>query len=151
MSKFQKTTMFLLRVALGCLMFYAGISKVLNPEWSAAGFLNGAETFQGFYSWLATGSVLPIVDFVNQWALVLLGLSLIFGIFVSLSSYLGSILMLLYYFPGLNFPYVEHAFIVEEHIIYIFVMLGFAANKAGRTWGLDAWLAEKGGIFAKLG
>jgi len=60
------------RVVLGWLMFYAGLTKVLAPGWNAAGFLNGAKTFSGFYAWLATPGLLGIVNFLNAWGLTLL-------------------------------------------------------------------------------
>ena len=99
-------SLFFLRIALGGLFLYAGISKILDPSWTAKSFLNAAQTFHGFYTWLASPALLPVIDFVNEWALALLGLSLLLGIFVRLSSTLGAVLMLLYYFPGLSFPYI---------------------------------------------
>jgi len=119
-------------------MFYAGITKLMNPNWSAAGYLGNAKMLPDFYAWLTTPAVLPIINFVNEWALTLLGVSLILGVFVRLSSVLGSLLMLLYYLPILDFPYPNaHAYIVDEHIIYILVLLSFSALKAGRVFGLD--------------
>lgn len=143
MTQFQKISFFLLRIAVGWMMFYAGITKVIDPTWSAAGYLKGAKMFMGFYQWLLTPGILPIINFVNEWGLTLLGLSLIFGVFVRLSSFLGVILMLLYYFPILDFPYPNpHAYIVDEHIIYIAVLLLFASFRAGRTWGLENWCSN---------
>jgi thiosulfate dehydrogenase [quinone] large subunit len=128
---------------MGWLMFYAGITKVLNPEWSAAGYLKGAKTFAGFYQWLTSPGLLPIVNFVNEWGLTLLGISLILGIGVRLSSILGAVLMLLYYFPVFDFPYPNpHSFIVDDHIIYAVVLLLFASLRAGRTWGLENWCSN---------
>ena len=60
------------------------------------------------------------------------------GIFVRFSSLLGAALMLLYYFPVLEFPYVAHSWLVDEHIIYALILLFFAAGRAGRVWGLDS-------------
>jgi len=135
MNKLQRASLFLLRVSLGVMFFYAGITKVLNPAWSAEGYLKGAKAFDWFYAWLASGSVLPIINFVNEWGLTLLGVSLMLGIFVRLSSKLGAILMLLYYLP-LGFPYPNaHAFIVDEHVIYIFALLVLANFGAGKIWG----------------
>lgn len=143
MSHFSRISLFLLRVSVGWMFFYAGITKVLNPEWSAAGYLAGAKTFSGFYQWLITPGMLPITNFVNEWGLTMLGVSLILGIGVRLSSVLGALLMLLYYFPMLDFPYPNaHSYIVDEHIIYIFVLLFFAAVRAGRAWGLENWCAN---------
>ncbi|KKW45930.1 MAG: hypothetical protein A3A43_00210 [Candidatus Liptonbacteria bacterium RIFCSPLOWO2_01_FULL_56_20] len=143
MTSFQKISLALLRVSLGWFMFYAGVTKVLDPAWSAGGYLKGAKNLAGFYQWLANPDILPAVNFINEWGLALLGVSLILGIAVRLSSVLGAILMLLYYIPILDFPYPNaHAYIVDEHIIYIFVLLFFAASRAGRIYGLEKWCAS---------
>lgn len=143
MTAFQKFFLFLLRVAMGWLMFYAGIAKILNPEWSSAGYLNGAKTFAGFYQWLLQPNILPVINFVNEWGLTLLGISLILGIGVRLSSILGAILMLLYYFPVLQFPYIPpHSYIIDDHVVYALVLLLFASLRAGRVWGLENWCSS---------
>lgn len=143
MTKAQKWIIFLLRVGMGWIFFYAGITKVLNPQWSAEGFLKGAKSFAFFYQSLTQPNILPIVNFLNEWGLTLLGVSLILGIGVRLSSILGVVLMALYYFPQLNFPYVgRNAFIVDEHIVFILILVYFAVIKAGRTYGLEEWCAN---------
>jgi len=144
MTLFEKRSLFILRVAMGWVMFYAGITKVLNPEWSAAGYLNNAKTFPALFQWFASPALLPITNFVNEWGLTLLGVSLILGLGVRLSSILGAVLMLLYYFPVLEFPYIPgaHAFIIDDHIIYALVLLYFAAVRAGRVWGLENWCSN---------
>ncbi|MBI2064008.1 MAG: DoxX family membrane protein [Candidatus Yanofskybacteria bacterium] len=140
MTKFQNISLFIPRISIGWMFFWAGITKVLDPTWSAAGYLQGAKTFSGFYRWLTTPGLLPLTNFVNEWGLTLLGLALILGIFVRLSSVLGAVLMFLYYLPILQFPYPNaHSFIVDEHIIYISILLFFAAIRAGRVWGLENW------------
>jgi thiosulfate dehydrogenase [quinone] large subunit len=145
MSPYNKLFIFLLRVSLGVLFLYAGYSKLTaNPAWSAAGYLTHATTFPGFYAWLADPSILPMVNFLNMWGLTLIGLSLILGIFARFSSLLGALMMLLYYFPALQFPFVPsgHAFLVDEHIIYAAALLLLASLEAGRVWGLDSSLAD---------
>lgn len=130
------------RISMGWFMFYAGITKIINPNWSAAGYLTSAKTFPEFYTWLAQPNILPLTNFVNEWGLTLLGISLIFGIGVRLSSILGVILMLLYYFPANSFPLVEHGFLVDDHIIYASILLVFASLRAGRYYGLENWCAN---------
>ena len=142
MSKYQKISLFVLRLSVGWMFFYAGITKVVNPEWSAAGYLSGAKMFVGFYNWLLSPSILPTVNLVNEWGLTLLSISLILGIGVRLSSVLGALLMLLYYVP-LGFPYPNpHSYIVDEHIIYLAILLFFATIRAGRVWGLENWCSN---------
>lgn len=132
-----------MRVSIGWMFFYAGITKVIDPTWSAAGYLKGAKTFTGFYQWLTTPDLLPLTNFINEWALTLLGVALLLGVFVRLGGVLGSVLMFLYYLPILQFPYPNaHAFIVDEHIIYIAALLVLASFRAGRAWGLETWCSN---------
>jgi thiosulfate dehydrogenase [quinone] large subunit len=144
MIRYQQIALFLLRVSLGWMYFYAGISKVMNPDWSAAGFLKGAKTFAFFYQGMLHPSILPFVDFLNEWGLTLLGISLLVGCLVRMSAYAGVALMTLYYLPILDFPYPNpHAFLVDEHIIYIASLVVLVAFDAGRIWGVDGWLANR--------
>ncbi len=125
---YQRFGWLALRITIGWYFAYAGISKLLDASWSAAGYLTHAQTFSGFYNWLASPSLLPITNVVNEWALLLIGLSLIFGIFLKWTAPAGAALMLLYYFPVLNFPLVgEHAWVVDEHLIYASALLLIAA------------------------
>lgn len=142
MIQLQNISLFLLRVALGWMFFYTGITKVINPTWSAAGYLGAAKTFPFFYQWLSSPALLPVTNFINAWGLTLLGISLLLGIGVRLSSALGAVLMLLYYLPVLDFPYPNpNSFIVDQHIIYIAALLVLGAFRAGRAWGLEEWCA----------
>ena len=141
----MKIYIFFLRISLGILFFYAGITKVLNPNWSAEGYLKGAKTFSEFYNFLLQPNLLPIINFVNEWGLTLLGASLLLGIFVRLSSKLGALLMLLYYIPILHFPYVgtgKMSFLVDEHIILISSLLLLGSLKAGGVWDLEKWCSS---------
>ena len=138
-----KISLVLLRLATGWMFFYAGITKVIDPTWSAEGYLKSAKTFVGLYQWFASPGILPFINFVNEWGLTLIGISLIFGVFVRLSSICGVALMLLYYLPILQFPHPNpHSYIVDEHIIYIFGLLVLASFRAGRMWGLENWYAN---------
>ena len=59
-------SLFFLRISLGSLFFYAGSTKVLDPSWSAAGYLMNAKTFSGLYTWFASADILPSINFVNE-------------------------------------------------------------------------------------
>ena len=134
-----KKLLALLRIAVGWLFFYAGITKVLDPAWSAEGYLKGAESFSGFFGWLASADILPLTNFVNEWGLTVIGIALIIGIGARTAALAGAAMMILYWLPVLDFPYAgEHSYIVDEHIIYALVLLFFAVVRAGRIWGLDA-------------
>lgn len=142
MGIWQKVSLFALRLSVGWLMFYAGMTKVLDPAWSAAGYLTGAKFMTGFYHWLATPGILTVVNFVNAWGLTLLGVSLILGVAMRWSCLLGILLMVLYYLP-LGFPYPSpHSLIVDEHIIYAAALFLLWVFRAGRVWGVGRWLRD---------
>jgi len=143
MTKFQKITLVSLRIALGWMFFYAGITKVISGNFSAAGYLQGAKTFTGFYNLFLNPQILPVVNFLNEWGLTLVGVSLILGAFTRFSSILGAALLMLYYFPILDFPYPDaHSFIVDSHILEALAVLVVGAFKTGRVCGLENWLAN---------
>jgi thiosulfate dehydrogenase [quinone] large subunit len=143
MSKLEKISLFLLRVGTGWLMFYAGITKIIDPAWSAEGYLRGAKTFSSFYAWFAEPNILPVTNFLNEWGLTVLGASLILGLFVRFTSMFGVILMLLYYFPVLEFPHIPpHSYIIDDHIIDALVLLFLGASRAGRIYGLENWCSN---------
>jgi thiosulfate dehydrogenase [quinone] large subunit len=143
MSKPQRVSVFILRIVMGWFYFYSGITKVLNPEWSASEYVNGAVNFVDLYQWFLSPQVLPVIDFMVKWGLTMLGISLIFGLFVRLSSYLGMLLMLLFYLPILNFPMVgKNSYLVDQHIIYIASLFVLASLKAGHVWGLEKWCSN---------
>lgn len=137
MTTFQKVSIFCARIAIGWLFFYAGITKLLDPDWSAVGYISQAKTFPGFFDFLAGPSMIGITNALNEWGLTLVGIFLMAGVAVRISSILGASMMLLYYLPGLEFPYPNaHAYIIDEHIIYISLFMILAAYKAGDAWGL---------------
>jgi len=145
MTKNLQRALAFLRIALGVFFLYAGLSKVLDPQWTAAGYLGAAKTFPDIFSWFASAGNIGWVDFLNEWGLTAIGAALILGVYVRWASLAGSALMVLYYFPILDFPYVgEHAFIIDDHIIYIagFCVL-WCAKTAGEYWNLTPKFIRK--------
>src|SRR3989344_7701960 len=95
-----------LRLSLGWVFFYSGIIKIFDAEWTAAGYLAGAKTFPALFQWFALPANIGWVNFMNEWGLTLVGLALITGLFVRYASLGGILIMVLYYLPILQFPYV---------------------------------------------
>ena len=77
MNKQLKISVFLSRVALGVLFFYAGITKVMNPDWSAAGYLNNAKTLPDLFQWFASAGNLGWVNLANELGLTFFGVPFI--------------------------------------------------------------------------
>ena len=136
-------SLLVLRLSLGALFFYSGITKVLDPSWSAAFYLKGAKTFPAFYQWFLDPSILPTINLVNEWGMILIGVALILGIFVRVASLGGIMLMILYYFPILDGFYPNaHSFIVDEHVVYACALFVLASFRAGRVFGQEKWCAN---------
>lgn len=129
-----------LRLTMGWILFYAGITKLLDPTWSAEYLLveTGSKSvpLAGLWRVLAQ-DWLWIVDPLNEWGETLIGLCFILGAFVRIASALGMVMMTLYYFAHLP---LEWGFIVDYHIVYVMIMFGLAAFGAGRILGLDHYL-----------
>lgn len=124
-----------LRVVLGWVLFYAGVTKVLDPSWTASGYLanavSPANPFAGL--WVALAGV-PMIDVLVQWGLTLTGLGLVLGALVRWNAFWGSFMMLTFWASSLP---LEHAILVDEHIVYVVVLASVAALGAGRVAGLD--------------
>ncbi len=143
LSKRASVWLFLLRLGAGWYFFYAGLTKVLTPSWSAEGFLKGAKTFSAMYAWFLRPGILQNVNLINEWALVVLGASLILGLLVRPAALFGILLMLLYYFASNAVPAVANGFIVDDHVILILILLFFVAVDAGDHWGLDHFFRKE--------
>ena len=124
---------------MGILFFWAGYTKLINPDWSAAGYIAGSKTFTGFYTWLLQPNILPTVNFLNEWGLTLIGAALILGIFVRLASFFGIVIMVLYYLP----IYPPTNGLIDMHIVFATVFLVFMAFGAGQILSLNTWFQTR--------
>ena len=133
-----------LRLVMGWTLFYGGVTKVLDPEWSAGGFLlHGipeGNPFTGLWTTIAS-DWLWLVDPLNAWGLTLAGLAIMLGAFLRWSAFWGAVMMLFYWLA--SFP-LEHSFIVDDHVVYAVLLFGLGAFGAGRILGVDAWLEDTG-------
>lgn len=88
----------LLRLAVGWHFLYEGLTKLFDPSWTAAGYLQSTTGgLAGFYHWLASDpTILSVVDALNVWGLILIGACLMLGLFTRFSAGLGMVLLGLY-------------------------------------------------------
>lgn len=144
MDKNTRFSIFLLRISIGFYFLYAGMSKILNSSWSSVGYLTNSKTFAPLYHWFASPVNIGWVDFINQWGLAVVGIFLILGLWVRYASIGGIVLMVLYYFPTLSFPYAgSNAYIIDNHVIFIVIFVVLIAAKAGRYFGIDEYLNKR--------
>ncbi|MBE0655762.1 MAG: DoxX family membrane protein [Bacteroidales bacterium] len=100
MKPIQKLLPFFLRVLIGWHFLYEGIIKLAMPDWSAEGYLKGSYGFLSgfFHSLAANEGTIELINFLNIWGLILIGLGLMLGVFIRISAVSGIFLLLLYYF-----------------------------------------------------
>jgi uncharacterized membrane protein YphA (DoxX/SURF4 family) len=96
----MKAIITILRAAIGWHFLYEGLIKLFANNWSAASYLNSTYGFlSGYYHWLAASPArLAVVDFLNVWGLILIGLALFVGLCTRWASIFGAFLLALYYF-----------------------------------------------------
>jgi thiosulfate dehydrogenase (quinone) large subunit len=141
-----------LRVLIGWHFLYEGLVKVINPNWSSAGFLMDSQGFlAGFFQSLATNqSVLSVVDFMNMWGLVAIGFGLILGCFSRIALYGGIILLLFYYlshppFVGLKYslPMEGSYLIVNKNLIEMVAMIVLLLFPTSKIVGIDRLIFKR--------
>ena len=142
----QMTWLVVLRVAIGWHFLYEGLVKVFNPAWSPFGYLMDSKGVFApvFYAMAANPGVLKVIDYMNEWGLVLIGLGLVLGIFTRLATWAGMLLLAFYYlshppFVGLNYalPSEGSYFIVDKVMIEFFALVVLSLFPTGHLIGLD--------------
>ena len=120
-SPFQTTALIVLRFLIGWHLLFEGFSKLLIPNWTSFGFLQESK-------WILAGltrfilehdNVLAVVDVLNTWGLIAIGLGLILGFFARLSAIAGAALLLLYY--SINPPLIGLEYSVPTEGNYLVV------------------------------
>lgn len=134
-----------LRLCLAWVFLYAASHQVLVKGWSIAGFLNSTKTFHWFYGAIAHTSLVPLLTFLVEYGHLLIGLSLLVGLFVRVSAGFGIFLMLTYWTAHMDFPYIGGPlnFLIDEHIVYALVLGLLIVRRAGHIVGLDEWVAQR--------
>ena len=145
-SKGQLTMLTILRMLIGWHFLYEGMVKLWNPGWSAAGYLNDSAGLFAplFQSMAGNPSVLGVVDVLNVWGLILIGLSLLLGLFTRLGTIGGMILLAFYYLSHPALIGVQYALPsegsylwVNKNLLELFALGVLLVFPTGRIIGLD--------------
>lgn len=120
-SKLQLIFLVALRVFIGWHFLYEGVAKLMNPNWSSVGYLlDSGGFFKEFYFSLASNpNTLAIIDFLNVWGLIAIGLGLILGLFSRVAISAGIALLVLYYFSHPPFPGIKYSLPMEGSYLYV--------------------------------
>jgi thiosulfate dehydrogenase [quinone] large subunit len=151
-----------MRVTMGWVLLQGGLTKLITylnadpaDNWTAAGYLANAipqgNPLTGFFASMAG---MPLVDILVMWGLTLTGFGLIIGGAVRWNAFWGAVMMLFFWLASLTggimqgLP-VAHGWVVDDHLVYAFLLFGLGAIGAGRILGADGYL-EKTGLFERF-
>ena len=160
LSRVQQTALVVLRTLIGWHFLYEGYYKLLLPgwsrdghplpHWSSTGYLKASSgPFASLFSRLADGGFLDKIDLLVVTGLVLVGLSLMLGLFTQAGCVGALFLLSMFYLAaipvrGVSQPGAEGAYlIVNKNLIEaaaVFVLFTF---RTGRIAGLDVLRATR--------
>jgi len=142
----------LLRLTMGWIFLWAFVDKLFGLGFATMAdkaWLVGGSPTSGFLQFGVHGpfasffqnlSGIPLVDWLFMLGLFFVGVSLMLGIFIRLSSFSGIIMLALMYLAvGLspaNNPFID------EHIVFILVMVIFVLTNSGQYLGFGKWWAN---------
>ena len=150
----QQIALVVLRTLIGWHFLYEGFTKVLTPAWSragapigrftSAGYLRGSSgPFSDLFRNLADSSLLPWLDLIVAWGLVLVGLGLMLGLCTQLACAGAIALLALFYLSGLPTSGAREAgaegtyLLVNKNLIEAAAVAVVLAFRTDRIAGLD--------------
>jgi len=151
-TKLKLWVLVLLRIAIGWHFLYEGIAKLLNPYWTSAAFLLESKgPLAGvFHSAAADPTILKVIDFINVWGLIAIGLGLMAGLLTRTAAMAGMVLLALYYFC--NPPWIGYSYsapqegsylIITKNVVEFFALWVLILFPTGRIVGLDGLIFRK--------
>lgn len=136
----------ILRVLIGWHFLYEGISKFSNSNWSSAPYLMDSKGWFAklFYAMAGNASVIKIVDQLNIWGLIAIGLGLLLGLFSRIATISGIILLGFYFLShpaliGVNYaaPSEGSYLFVNKILIELAAMLVLLVLPTSKKIGVD--------------
>jgi thiosulfate dehydrogenase [quinone] large subunit len=139
----------ILRLYIGWEWLTAGWGKVTNPAWAGSqagtaltGFLNHAiaqtsgahPAVEPWYAWFLQHAVLPnatIWSYAVSFGELLVGITLILGLFTGIAAFFGSFM---------NINYLMAGAVSTNPILFSIATLLVLAWKTAGWWGLDRWV-----------
>ena len=145
-STVQTVGLMLLRIAVGWHFLYEGLVKLTADNWSSAAYLAESRwLLGGLFQWIvAHPAALAVVDQLNIWGLILIGLGLFLGAFTRVAAISGLVLLALYWVAnpplvGLSYEaFTEGNYlVVDKNLVELMGLLVIAVFPTGSFWGLD--------------
>lgn len=151
------------RIALGITFLWAFLDKLFGLGFSTCrdaktdaismmceqAWIKGGSPTEGFLQYATKGPFAelyqslagnPLIDVLFMAGLCLIGSALILGVGIRIATISGSLLMLMMW-SSMLLP--ENNPFVDDHIIYIIVLLGILSANKNQKWGLrDFWVKQ---------
>lgn len=153
-SRTQLRLLVILRMVIGWHILYEGIVKLWNPNWSAGGYLMDSKgPLSGlFYAMAGNSTLLSVIDIINVWGLVIVGLFLMLGLFTRWATIGGIVLIGMYYLShppliGLTYalPSEGSYLFVNKNLIEIAALAVLMVFPTSKYVGLDRLIALRRG------
>lgn len=159
--KFEQKAWAGARISLGIIFSWAFLDKLFGLGYSTAAdksWLLGNSPTTGFLKFATAGPLSSIfqsmagqvwVDWLFMLGLALIGFALLSGMGMKLAGYSGALLMSFMFLAAIPFYAPEsHNPLVDEHIVYAFILLAFTQIKVGqwygfgKQWSQTKWVKE---------
>jgi len=141
-----------LRVLIGWYFLYEGLAKLFTPDWTSYGYLMDSKGLLAsiFKMLTENQTVMSIVDAINIYGLILVGLSLILGCFNRI-GYAGALALLTLYclshpaIIGANYIFrPEGSYLwVDKNLIMLGAVVVLMVFPTSRIIGLDRFIFRK--------
>ncbi len=138
-----KDTIVLLRLFIGWHFLYEGVIKLYNPDWTSLGYLASAQgPLQPLFTSLTGVAILPWVDALNWIALIVVGITLLLGVFEKVGALVGIGLLSLYYLAHPSFPWLDQVnvegsyWFVNKNLIELVACIVIFQFPTGHYFGL---------------
>jgi thiosulfate dehydrogenase [quinone] large subunit len=148
-----KDSVVLMRIFIGWHFFYEGIIKIYNPDWTSFGYLASAQgPLKPLFTALTGEAFIGWVDGLNMAALIVVGITLILGIFEKKGAFIGAGLLALYYLAHPSFPWLTQVnvegsyWFVNKNLIELAACLVIYQMPTGNYFGLERILIRKKAI-----
>lgn len=146
----KQRTLGILRISMGWIFFWTFLDKTWGLGFAtvpAKAWLAGASPTAGFLKAGTASSPLAgifqsmvgqtWVDWLFMLGMLCIGLALLLGLGIKIACWSGVVMMALIYLAA--WP-VENNWFMDQHIIYILVLVFFSQTNVGHYWGLGrAW------------
>ncbi len=159
-TKYQLLLLLTLRFLIGWHILYEGMSKIFDPNWSSLAYLKESQwILSGFSEWvLSSSNVLNVIDFLNEWVLVVIGLFIILGLLYKPAAITGAVLLLIYYLNappliGLEYsiPSDGSNLIVNKTLIESAALVLLVLFPTNKIFGLDYFIFKRTTLDSKNG